>query len=66
MAQVKIKDGQILPNNWKECGYTAQDWEDLNSGKSIEMGQVPVLIKEYVDVVESASKFKQKKVKGDK
>jgi|TARA_R100001126_G_C4791450_1_gene132108 hypothetical protein len=62
--KIKLKNGVVLPNNWKSCGCTVDDWKDLNSGKSIEVSAVPDLIKDSVDVVESASKTKDKK--GDK
>ena len=62
--KIKLKDGVVLPNNWKECGCSFNDWENLNSGKSIDVNSIPELIKDNVDVVESASKTKIKK--GDK
>jgi hypothetical protein len=54
----------VLPNNWKSCGCSAEDWADLNSGKSIEVSSIPKLIEDNIDVVESAPKTK--KEKGDK
>ena len=62
--KIKLKDGVVLQNNWKECGCSFIDWENLNSGKSIDVNSIPELIKDNVDVVESASKTKIKK--GDK
>ena len=53
--KIKLKKGMALPNNWKSCGCTASNWADLNSGKSIEVSSVPDLIKDNVDVMESAS-----------
>ena len=66
--KIKLKNGMALPNNWKSCGYTKDDWDDLNNGKTIKVDSVPNLIEDKVDVVESASKpKKQKKEKeGDK
>ena len=63
--KIKLKKDQILPNNWKQCGYTMKDWEDLNNGKTVEMQEIPDLIEKYVDAVESVSKIK-KKDRGDK
>ena len=63
--KIKLKKGVILPNNWKQCGYTMKDWEDLNNGKTVEMQEIPNLIEKYVDAVESVSKIK-KKDRGDK
>ena len=62
--KIKLKKGMVLPNNWKSCGCTADNWADLNAGKSIEVTSIPSLIKDNVDVEESASKPKEKK--GDK
>ena len=64
--KIKLKKNQTLPNNWKACGHSFEDWEDLNSGKSIEVTKVPSAIGNYVEVVDSATSYKQKKQKGDK
>ena len=64
--KIKLKRNQVLPNNWKVCGNTAEDWENLNNGKSIEVGKVPSAIEQYVEVVDSSTSYKQKKQKGDK
>ena len=58
--KIKLKKGVALPNNWKSCGCSAEDWADLNGGKSIEVNSVPKLIENDVEVVESASKNKSK------
>ena len=62
--KIKLKDGVVLPNNWKSCGCSAKDWAALNSGKSIEVNSISKLMEDNVDVVESASK--PKVTKGDK
>jgi len=62
--KIKLKKGAVLPNNWKSCGHSAEDWADLNAGKSLEVSSIPKLIENNVDVVGSASKPKEKK--GDK
>ena len=61
--KIKLKKGVVLPNNWKSCDCSAEDWADLNNGKSIEVNSVPKLIIDNVDVVESASKNKNKENK---
>ena len=61
--KIKLKNGVVLPNNWKSCKCSADDWADLNGGKSIEVNSVPKLIEDNVDVVESASKNKSKESK---
>ena len=58
--KIKLKSGVVLPNNWKSCGCSVEDWADLNGGKSIEVNSIPKLIEDNVDVVESASKNKSK------
>jgi hypothetical protein len=62
--KIKLKSGVVLPNNWKSCGLSYEDWENLNSGKSIDVASISELIKNDIDVVESASQTKIKK--GDK
>ena len=62
--KIKLKDPQALPNAWKSCGMTKDEWKELESGKTVEVKSVPQLIKENIDVVGSASKPKEKK--GDK
>ena len=58
--KIKLKKGVVLPNNWKSCGCSAEDWADLNGGKSIEVNSVPKLIEDDIDVVESTLKNKSK------
>tara|TARA_Y100000401_G_scaffold101852_1_gene91720 strand:- start:263 stop:454 length:192 start_codon:yes stop_codon:yes gene_type:complete len=62
--KIKLKGGVVLPNNWKACGCSAENWAELNAGNSIEVDSVPDLIKNNVDVEKSTSK--PKKEKGDK
>ena len=58
--KIKIKDGAILPNAWKQCGMTKVEWDSLQSGKEHEVDSVPELIANNVDVVEeTASKPKK-------
>ncbi len=64
--KIKLKEGIVLQNNWKACGCTADDWADLNAGKSIEVSSVPELIKNDVDVTGVASQTKEKKQGGNK
>tara|TARA_Y100000401_G_scaffold73348_1_gene59328 strand:+ start:4792 stop:4989 length:198 start_codon:yes stop_codon:yes gene_type:complete len=64
--KIKLKDGVTLPNNWKSCGCTAEDWQKLNAGKSIDVDSVPELIKDNVDVESSTLKPKEKKMEGSK
>jgi|TARA_R100000152_G_C6751263_1_gene174922 hypothetical protein len=39
--KVKLKDKSTkLPNCWKECGCSFEDWEELQKGKSIEVSSL--------------------------
>ena len=58
--KIKLKDGVVLPNNWKSCKCSADDWASLNSGKSIEINSVPKLIENDVDIIQLTSKNKSK------
>ena len=62
--KIKFKNPQALPNAWKSCGMTKDEWKDLEAGKTVEADSIPQLIKDNIDVVGSASKSKEKK--GDK
>ena len=54
--KIKMKNPQALPNAWKSCGMTIEEWKDLETGKTGEVKSLPELIKNSIDVVESASK----------
>ena len=56
--KIKLKNPQALPNAWKSCGMTIEEWRDLEAGKTVEAKSVPELIKDNIDVVGSASKKK--------
>ena len=64
--KIKLKRGVALPNNWKSCGCSADDWADLHAGKTIEVNSVPKLIENDVDVTGVASQTKEKKQGGNK
>ena len=36
-----IDKGVPLPNCWKSCGASYDDWEELQNGKEIEIKTVP-------------------------
>jgi hypothetical protein len=51
--KIKLKDkNTILPNCWKECGCSFEDWENLHNGKSIEVSNLNN-IEHLVDVSKS-------------
>ena len=56
--KIKLKEGS-LPNIWKQCGASLKDWENLHSGKEIEVKSVPNSIKHLVDI--STNKKKESK-----
>ena len=62
--KIKLKDkNSNLPNCWKQCGASKEDWDKLNAGSEIEVKSVPDSIKALVEVGYNAS---PKKEKGDK
>ena len=55
--KIKIKDkGVALPNVWKVCGASYEDWEELRNGKEIEVKSVPEAISSLVDVSRATKK----------
>tara|TARA_Y100001963_G_C6583038_1_gene354376 strand:+ start:446 stop:628 length:183 start_codon:yes stop_codon:yes gene_type:complete len=50
----------ILPNIWKSCGVSHDDWVELHNGNEIEVKSIPDAIKSLVVVSDA------KKKKGDK
>ena len=58
--KIKLKDNNLmLPNIWKQCGTTLENWNKLHSGQEIEVKEVPDLIKHLVDI--STNKKKESK-----
>ena len=35
-----IDKGSSLPNCWKECGCSFEDWKELQKGKSVEVSNL--------------------------
>lgn len=65
--KIKLKSGEGLSNNWKSCGCTASDWDNLKAGKTIEVSSVHKLIENKVEVLDkSKASFTKKKKEGDK
>ena len=49
--KIKLIDkGVALPNIWKSCGASYEDWEGLQNGKEIEVKTVPEAISSLVSV----------------
>ena len=62
--KIKLKKvGTALPNCWKQCGVSKQDWDKLGKGIEIEVKSVPDSINSLVEVANVSS---SKKNKGDK
>ena len=62
--KVKLKNkGSNLPNCWKQCGVSKEEWDEFNAGNEIEVKSVPDSIKGLVEVASAPS---PKKNKGDK
>lgn len=53
--KIQAKRANNLPKNWKVIGLSSKDWNDLNSGKAIEVESIPDEYKSLVDEVESKS-----------
>ena len=49
--KIKLKNPQALPNAWKSCGMTKEEWKDLEAGNTVEVKSIPELIKDNTDVV---------------
>jgi len=61
--KIKLKSkGSMLPNCWKQCKTSYEDWQELQSGKAIKISSIPESIKHLVEVIQSPSK----QSKGDK
>lgn len=58
--KIKLKEGVVLPNNWKACGHSEEDWQILNSGNVLDVKSISNKIKNNVDVVVASSKTKNK------
>ena len=59
--KIKMKDKKLpLPNAWKQCGVSLKEWEELQSGKTIDATSVPEAVKNLVDVQDTTSKPKTK------
>ena len=58
--KVKLMDkGTALPNIWKQCGASYEEWEELCNGKEIE-------VKTIADGIKGLVVISGNKNKGDK
>ena len=61
--KIKLKNkSSNLPNCWKQCGASKEDWDKLQAGGEIDVEDVFIGIEHLVDSTTPPAK----KVKGDK
>ena len=53
-----IDKGSGIPNCWKQCGASFEDWEELKAGKEISVKKVSNSIKDLVKVKENKKESK--------
>ena len=62
--KIKLKDKKTpLPNCWKSCGVDKDAWDELQSGKEIEVKQIGSAIKSLVESKSSATPTTKKESK---
>ena len=55
--KIKLIDkGTALPNIWKSCGSSFEDWKKLCNGKEIEVKAVPDAIASLISISGSTKK----------
>ena len=55
--KVKLKDSNVgLPNCWKECGCSFDDWQKLQEGGEVELKSLPESIEHLFDAPKSQKK----------
>tara|TARA_R100001443_G_C3341188_1_gene174509 strand:- start:1053 stop:1244 length:192 start_codon:yes stop_codon:yes gene_type:complete len=58
-----INKSTALPNCWKSCGVDKDAWDELQSGKEIEVKQIGSAIKSLVESKSSAKPTTKKESK---
>jgi len=58
-----INKSTALPNCWKSCGVDKNAWDELQSGKEIEVKQIGSAIESLVESKSSATPIKKKESK---
>tara|TARA_R100000773_G_C4115338_1_gene53443 strand:+ start:173 stop:346 length:174 start_codon:yes stop_codon:yes gene_type:complete len=52
--KIKLKSTEtLLPNCWKSCGVSHEEWQSLQSGKAIEVNNVAESIENLVTIIKS-------------
>ena len=59
--KIKIKDkGVALPNVWKVCGASYEDWDKLQSGETVEATSCPDNLKDLIEELKQKIKKESK------
>tara|TARA_R100000329_G_scaffold142297_1_gene125624 strand:+ start:1138 stop:1323 length:186 start_codon:yes stop_codon:yes gene_type:complete len=57
--KVKLKDSNTsLPNCWKECGCSFEDWQKLQEGEEIDVKSISIGVEHLVKSTSSSNKKK--------
>ena len=60
--KIKLKDKNLnLPNCWKQCSVSKDDWDKLKTGGEIDVKTIVVGIEHLVDKVSSSTTKKGNK-----
>tara|TARA_Y100001963_G_scaffold77773_1_gene107784 strand:- start:157 stop:387 length:231 start_codon:yes stop_codon:yes gene_type:complete len=58
LMKIKLKNGEKLSSMNNYCELDYDSWVALNQGKTVELSEVPELIKEKIEEVNSTSSKK--------
>ena len=47
--KIKLKKGQVVPRDNSFSGLSKEDWNSLNAGKSVELEQLPRMVKPFIE-----------------
>ena len=54
--KIKLTDkGTALPNIWKQCGVSKEEWDKLQTGEEIDVKTVVIGIKHLVENTSSSA-----------
>ena len=56
-----MKDPSVsLPNAWKQCGLSKEDWDKLQSGETVEATSCPDNLKDLIEELKQKIKKESK------
>lgn len=59
--KIKMKDPSVsLPNAWKQCGLSKEDWDELQNGKAVQASSCPDDIKHLFEELKEKPKKESK------